>query len=59
MMSVPRLYSVGDRIINEYGAVGGMTIGIEALRKNQPQYHFVQSQIPHELESNPDRTGDY
>jgi hypothetical protein len=38
-MSVPRLYSVGDMMINEYGAVGGMRIGrgIEVLVENLPQ----------------------
>jgi hypothetical protein len=27
MLSVSRLYSVDDRMINEYGALGGMSTG--------------------------------
>jgi hypothetical protein len=38
-----RLYSGDDRMINEYGAVGGMRIGrgTKVLRENLPKCHSV------------------
>jgi hypothetical protein len=44
MLSVSRLLSIDDRMINEYGAVGGMRIGkeTEVLEENLPQYHFFR-----------------
>jgi hypothetical protein len=52
----PRLYSVGDRMINEYGAVGGMRIG----RGNRSNWRkptplpLRPPQIQHYLGSNPE-----
>jgi hypothetical protein len=41
MLSVWRLQSVDDRMINECGAVDGMRTGRVNSGKKQPQYHMV------------------
>jgi hypothetical protein len=42
MLSVSRLYSTDYRMINEYGAVGGMRTGeTYVFGENLPQCHFV------------------
>jgi hypothetical protein len=54
MLSVLRLYGINDRMINEYGAVGGMGIGKEnqsTWRKPAP-VPLCPPQIPRDLESN-------
>jgi hypothetical protein len=42
-MSVSRIYSINNGMINEYGAAGGMRIGREAivLRENPLHGHSV------------------
>jgi hypothetical protein len=59
MLSVLRLYGIADRMINDYGAVGGMRIGKEnqsTQRKSAPVL-LCPPQIPHNLESNPSHLG--
>jgi hypothetical protein len=52
-----KLYSVGGRVINEYGGVDGMKIGrgSRGARRNPGAVPRCTSQIQHDLESNPDR----
>jgi hypothetical protein len=51
MLSVLRLYGINDRMINDYGAVGGMRIGKEnqcTCRKPAP-VPLCPPKIPHDL----------
>jgi hypothetical protein len=50
-LSVLRLYSIGDRMINEYGAVGGMRIGRGnwSTSWDPAPVPFCPPQIPHDL----------
>jgi hypothetical protein len=41
MLAVLTLYIISDRMIKEYGAVGGMRTGRVNLRQNLSQSHFV------------------
>jgi hypothetical protein len=43
MLAVTILYSIDDRMINAYGAVGGMKTGRgnKVCGENQPQYDIV------------------
>jgi hypothetical protein len=43
MLSVLRLHSIDDRIINEYGAAGRVRIGRgnQVLGENLPQCHLI------------------
>jgi hypothetical protein len=47
MLSVSRLYSINDRMINDNGTVGGTRIGreTEVLEANLPQYHFLRQRF--------------
>jgi hypothetical protein len=51
MLSVSGLYSVDDKMINEYGAVGGMRIGRGngITRRKPAQVPLCPPQIPHDL----------
>jgi hypothetical protein len=54
-LAVSRLYNVGDRMINEYGAVCGMRIGRgnRSIRRKLVQIPLCSPQIPRlELGSN-------
>jgi hypothetical protein len=50
-LSGSRLYTVDDRMINEYGAVGGMRIGggNSSPRRKHASFSFCPPKIPHEL----------
>jgi hypothetical protein len=46
MLSISSLYTIGDRMVNEYGAVGGMRMG----RGNQSTHMpLCPPQIPQDL----------
>jgi hypothetical protein len=50
-LSVSRLYSISDRMSNEYGAVGGMRIGrgSQSTPRKPAAVPFCPLQIPHDL----------
>jgi hypothetical protein len=59
VLSVSRLDSVDDKMINEYGAVGGMRIGRgkEVMEYNLPQRHQKSYITLPGIEGDPPRYG--
>jgi hypothetical protein len=49
MLSVSRVYGVDDEMINECGAVGGMTTGRGSRSKTCPSDIWSTKKIPHDL----------
>jgi hypothetical protein len=47
--SLSRLYIIDDRMINEYGAVGGMRTGRGSTRRKPAPVAHCPPQIPYDL----------
>jgi hypothetical protein len=51
MLSLSGLYNIGDRVINEYGALGEMGIGKgnQSTERKPASVPFCPLQIPHDM----------